>query len=297
MTNIRRVLLLTLVLLVGCTRSVTSEDSRGSPSQNHLRKAMLLLAEKKEVEAQQEFEQSLKWDPTNSKARTAYASLIAKQAGLDLSVWLDPLTEIMRRFSQFEAKVNLPAVTSLRTPGDPSQEAKEFIADLMKHAQAFSLFLDVFSKLPFLGGAQVSKLDSAIALLRADKLASTERSEESRVYLTLLATIRLVSFTKLLLGEGSVISIDAYKFRLCAMKPQEFIDSAMQIRHSLQFLEEGLVIGAKDPDTSQRKAREKVQKQISKILAHPLWASLESYFNVETPEGKIGKAIMERYCY
>ena len=117
-----------------------------------------------------------------------------------------------------------------------------------------------------------------------------------RVYLSLLSTLRFVSYAKKLFGDLSMLNFSGNRNRLCHLEGADFINSVKEIRKSLTYFEEGMTIGPTDPKTSHRKSREKIQAKLAEVLAAPIWSKFESYTDFSTPEGKVGKEMIAQYC-
>lgn len=84
--------LLVIFTFASCSKAKSHQDTGATQDgNNHLRSGLVALDSGDEGTAETEFQKSLSSDPLNNRARTALASLYAKQAGISLRDWLDPL--------------------------------------------------------------------------------------------------------------------------------------------------------------------------------------------------------------
>ena len=301
------------LIAVGCQKAAPVDPAEAA-GKLHLRAAMIALDKGDEKTAESELTQSLSADPMNNRARTTLASLYAKQSGLSLQDWLSPFWDAGRELQgrlhtvqqssqmidEVTADIDASAGADQESLGKKEWDIRQHVAQIAGDAAKISLgssvLLDVFQSIPYLSDAQLVKLDKAIAVLRVDGVAPADRDEEQRVYLSVLSFVRLINHLKRILGDSPTYDINSQRDKVCALDIPTLKEQLNQIHISLTMLEEGLTISPRDPQTSQRAARAKVQEFVTSSLLSPAWDHLQDIFDPSTLDGQAAGLYSKRVC-
>ncbi|MBS1985502.1 MAG: hypothetical protein JST16_15155 [Bdellovibrionales bacterium] len=297
-----------LTLTTACQKGGQPQETPQELSKNHLREALNALTAGDEARAETELNASLAADPLNSQARTTLASLYSQRAGIKLQDWLqvflDTGKKLEIRARELEhAKKFIDELYSRIGTGEKvdqsSRDQEDFLTGIepvSNFAFGISLVVDVFRSAPSLSDDQLHQLDLAIRTLREEAVAASERSEGGRIYLAILSTIRLVDRARLLVGEADPLNFKLQRDRLCAQDAGNLKLRLSQIQDSLTVLEEGLTVSSKDPDTAQRRGRERLRKSVAILMDSGTWTVIDELLDSSTPRGASAQKLVAKVC-
>lgn len=298
----------------GCAPAADSTQSR-----EELKKGLIALDNGDEAGAQASFEASLQADPSNSKARTALASIEAKRAGVALKEWLDPLLSAgkqmdskLRFYRDSSAAVADISATMQQAKQDQQPAAGEVDSEgreklkkrilgvhkaVGKAAVGAIILIDTFHGVPYLKPEQIAGLDRAIQILKDENPEPARRSEEVKVYLSVLSMVRLIHFTRSFLGnfDQEAVQLFTAKSRFCNADSSEARESVMHIRDSIFLLEESLRFET-PPTDGPRKARYKLHGFVKKYLAGDDWNDVELFFQRGSEQNQTAMRYFDRFC-
>lgn len=295
--------------LTACSRTPNgpSLHTGREVSNDHLRNAMQSLTSGDDQMAEQELKSSLAADPTNERARTNLASVYAKRAGVSLTEWITILKDGADTLKSKKADLRKTSklFTSLQkkaddiAQGDTSDllnqaEFSKTMAAISKISLNIQTILDVFQDAKLLSAEQMSQLDLAIDLLRDGEPA--QRSEESRLYLSVLSIVRLVNTTRVLVGRGQIALGELDRAAVCDVGSEDLRIRLENVKRSLSYLAEGLVTVSSDGSSKERHAREKIRDSIQEILEADLWGQLDALFNADSKDGQAFREGVNLVC-
>lgn len=298
------------MFLAACQKHRESDST--DASKNHLRSALIALDAGDDATAERELNEALSTDPLNDRARTTLASVYAKQAGIGLREWLDPFWSAGQQISSssksysrtlgiIDESLETAKAFSNSIDSKLSEEERKirdrvltFTSVLSKFTLGASISIDIFQAIPFLSANQLSRLDKAIHVLRANE--TSYRSEEIRVYLAVLSFVRMVNHMKRLLGDENTYSMIPNRDKLCKLNADTLKEHLTEVRTSLQYVEEGLVVLPNDPATKQRQIRQNMQRYVTSFLTSPVWEQIDTLFDQNTIEGHSAFIFSKRFC-
>lgn len=320
MRRFASVLVLGMLLgpLAACPKAAIQTQDRAQQSRALLREGIAAMDKGNMAEAEDKLTRAVEIDPLHERARVVLASFHAGQAGFVMSSLADPLFKAaselegqskgllaQARDLQVEAltgRIEKPLSAVDAQAAKRADEAKEKLKAFTKDASEFvsnmQLLLVVLNTFPYLPKDRLARLDKAIHILRAGGLVPSARSEEVRVYLAVLGAVRFVHGLKSVMGDAALDAgnLDKLKATLCALTRGAIKDQMLEIRTSLNFVEEGLVVVPTDPDTSKRKSRKRIQEFVSKILSSGVLGSIERITDPQTEDGKAADELSRLYC-
>ncbi len=296
-------------LIVGCGKTASEEDlSMEEKSNEYLRDALVALDEGKEVEAERLLKLCLQYNPQNTEAEIHLSSLYAKQAGIKVSDWLDPLYDSIEELEDRAQYLKAIAET-IREGGIPDtsngveesdissneslEKSQKIVTEIFQLSSSVLILAKIFNAVPNLSDESLQKLDKSIDVLRKRHISPLSRPEESRVYLAILSVIRLVNYTKRLVGDH-IADFNFDKNRMCALDSDGFRNKIYEIKRSLRMMEEGLTVHPEAEATSLREARSQLRGFITDILKNNIWLNLDNMLNPDAPEGKLAKQIVRK---
>ena len=319
--------------LTACPQGSLKERSSEERSRELLREGLEAQRSGDDGLAQVKLEASLKADALNPRARTALASLHAGRAGIVFSKLVEPLYEAASQLDSDQKsfidqlgkakaeevdnrlKVQAAAAASAKVaPGAlPSNAAgasadlrdREFVArtrELLTQTSSFlsqmNFFLAVFNIIPNVDATARPHLEKAIAVLRADAYIAADRSEEPRIYLALLGSVRLIADLRTLVGKPTLKagSFTDFERILCELPRERLSAATDEIRKSLLYMEEGLTPSPGDPDTSKRRKRKRLQEAVTSVLSDPLIQKAGMYLNPASDEGRQARTLANAWC-
>lgn len=296
-----------------CSRTREGDSRSEKSSRASLRTALIALDHGDDGSAEQALRESLSQDPLNGRARVVLSSLYAKQAGITLKDWYDPILEsaghINSRLKTYQDSsaliddiaetLRLASESTKASLSETESRIRDRVEDLTKGAAKFlvgaNVVLEVFNNVPFLSEEQLHKLDRAIEVLREEGVPLS-RTEENRIYLSVLSLMRLVNHMKRLMGDPNNLNFTVQKEKLCSLDSVALKNHLREVRKSLVYVEEGLVVDPNDPETVQRLSREKMQAFVTRFLNSPYWEKLDDMFDARTYEGSAAKFAVDFFC-
>ncbi len=303
---------LALALLPAC-RGKSQNESR-----ERFKAGLIALDRSDGQTAMMEFERSLAASPQNADARVALASIYAKRGGFPIEAWLTPMLEVgksvdsrLRAFARTEDGIHL--VQKMGEAGFTEEElakvdgeAVEILAKIQKTSQdiwkamaALMFAADLFEKFPYLSTDQLADLDRAIKILREDNADPDLRQEKVKIYLSALAFMRVIYYTRAFLSATQLETGKLFteESRFCKLDAADAKNEIMAIHDSLLALEEGLRVRADSVDQSGPvEARKKLHTFVQERLLGGIWNDLDRFFEDGTEQNVAALRIVSRLC-
>lgn len=284
------ILLISVTVFFSCVRN---EIARNKGSQDLLKEGLSYIDEGKTEKAEESLRKSVEADPSNSRAREALSSLYASQVGINLSNMSDSilkasdllseskLTQLEKQSAEYLATFLSKLTPSENEVDKKLKELQELTKKISEVLSGTRFLTTIFFVVPELTDEQLVILDKAISILRDGAIAPQDREEGNRMYLAFLGSIRVVNYLKRAAGEVT-FSVDSFVAHLCKSDPEPMRTIVSELKQSLVYMEEGLVISPTDPQTSHRKRRQRLQGFVTTLLEKDAWLSIDSLFTEDS---------------
>lgn len=314
---------------VGCQKAATpvsqsgpgaAKAADGQVVQKDFYRAALEALRRGDLEtAERELKDALAANPAHHKARLELAQLYTRQAGVVAEDQLRPFWDGARRASEriddviqftkmLETLIGADALSieDGQRLSEQEKEVRELLQEIIKTGSkvsvAASILVDSFSRNPSLSEARIAKIDRAIEVLHRSPLEkAAKRSIEERNLMAMLSMVRITHSFKKLIGDANLSnfsfqSFSALRDKVCAANVGALREGLADIRTSLDRLEEGLAVGAKDPATTEKELRGELRKFVKEIGDSPIWAKVDKLFSKTTVEGYAASLAAKAVC-
>lgn len=224
--------------------------------------------------------------PSNERAKTVLASLLAKQGGISLKSWLEPLLD-----SAVELEANAKRFTKNK---DMKEDAAATLQSVMSMLSNGSTVFRFVTAMPKLTSEQKEKIREAMYYLRKD-MDKVKRSDEAKLYQSILASIFMSNHTRSL--ANLITTTVPGKYDGAYLDKLRYETGEVKI--SLMRMSEGLRPESKE--TGKRmEARKRIADFIDNNLVTKDFGQLEEFLQTKPDEAiaklKSKQAELEKFA-